>query len=592
MPARHARLKSLRQALHALLLIVCALMLGAQDSAPAPAPPPASPMAPAAASAVPAYRQANQVAVLTVHGVIDGVTLKSLERRIKKATADGADAIVLDINTPGGEMFATLDICSLLKNRGETPANLVAWIHPTAYSAGTIIALACREIIVAPASTFGDAAPIDLFGRQMNPTERAKFLSPLLTEIIDSARRNHYDENLLQAFVMLGKELWMIENINTRERVFVDRAEYRSVFGADPPDNVGAVSASAASINTPSTLRPWINTSIPRTSDQSTLDQAQLTRQREFEQTLPPVRQPLTADDGPNWRWLMQVTDGTTLLTLKPDEAVFYGLAEGVVATDRDLRAYFGAQNTIRYDQTWSETLVRFLISWPVRALLIAIFLICLFVELAMPGFGVFGTAAIVALLIVVGAPALAGMAQWWDILLIIVGLLLVATELFILPGFGVPGVVGAICLLVGLVGTFVSGDVTTPAGRDQMWTGFILTLLSVFGAGVIIWLLSRWIHTFPVINRLILHTELKEHDVTGAGQGGLGLLQAMGAAPRTLQIGDSGVAETDLRPAGRAIIDGRMHDVKSVGNYIDKGTPIRVVSVGRFVIEVEEAGA
>jgi membrane-bound serine protease (ClpP class) len=193
-----------------------AMLSQAQVSQPPPAisaPPP---------TAVPAYRQANRVAILTIEGIIDSVTLMSLERRMKKAVADGADAVVLDINTPGGEMFSTLEICALLRNRADTPANVVAWIHPTAYSAGTIIALACREIVVAPGSTLGDAAPIDMFGRQMNPTERAKFLSPLLTEIVDSARRNHYDEKLVQAFIMLDQELWMIENFTTGERIFVD----------------------------------------------------------------------------------------------------------------------------------------------------------------------------------------------------------------------------------------------------------------------------------------------------------------------------------------------------------------------------------
>lgn len=90
---------------------------------------------PAGPSAVPAYRQANTVAVLTIHGAIDGITLRSLERRVRQARADGADAIVFDLYTPGGKMDATLDICHLI--RTEAPANTVAWINPQAYSAGT-----------------------------------------------------------------------------------------------------------------------------------------------------------------------------------------------------------------------------------------------------------------------------------------------------------------------------------------------------------------------------------------------------------------------------------------------------------------------
>jgi len=62
-----------------------------------------------------------------------------------------------------------------------------------------------------------------------------------------------------------------------------------------------------------------------------------------------------------------------------------------------------------------------------------------------------------------------------------------------------------------------------------------------------------------------------------------------MGPGVPVLRPGDQGVAETDLRPAGRAEFNGRLLDVKSSGGYIDKGTPIRIVSIGRFVTEVEE---
>ena len=57
-----------------------------------------------------------------------------------------------------------------------------------------------------------------------------------------------------------------------------------------------------------------------------------------------------------------------------------------------------------------------------------------------------------------------------------------------------------------------------------------------------------------------------------------------------TFAAGDTGVASTDLRPAGRGEFGGKLFDVKSVGSFIDAGSPIRVVSAGRFVIEVEEA--
>jgi membrane-bound serine protease (ClpP class) len=542
------------------------------------------------AAAVPAFRQANNVAILTVDGIIDNVTLWSLERRMKQARQSGADAVVIEINTFGGEMTATLDICNLLKDRGDTPANVVAWVNPNAYSAGAIMALACREIVVAPGATFGDAAPVALgpLGLQsLGPTERAKLLAPLQKELIDSARRNHYDENLVRSFVEIGHELWMIEHVSTGERVFVDRQEYKAVFGQEPPQQIGS-RPSVAPPYSHQRLLPWINQTVPRAEHNRSLSPDENQHESEFEPMLPPVRSSLTETDRGQWKLVAQVTDANSLLTIGPDEAVYYGIATVVVANETDLKNYFGAQTITRYNQTWSENLVRFLISLPVKIVLIVVFLVCLFIELAMPGFGVFGTASIVALLILLGAPALVGLAQWWDILLVVIGLLLIAAELFVLPGMGIAGVAGVLCLLVGIVGTFVSDDLSTVSGQNEMWTGLATTLTSMFLAGIVIWFVSRQIHSFPFFNRLILQTELKG-STTGVAEAGL--LEAMRSAPiQQVFPGDIGKAETDLRPAGRATFNGRLVDVQSSGTYIERGKEIRVVSTDRYVIEVEEA--
>ena len=589
---RSGRLNSWRL----LGLLVCLLALTgafAADQTGAPIP---------TTIAVPGYRQANNVAILTIHGAIDDVTKASLERRMKKAVKDGADAIVLDIDTPGGEMHATMDICNLLKNRSDTPANVVAWIHPTAYSAGSIIALACREIVVAPHSTFGDAAPIAIgpMGglHVLEKTERAKLEGPLLSELTDSARRNHYDEKLVRAFSRLpdqGDGVWMLQNIENGDRVFVDQAEYYEAFGQNPPAVVIPIAIAPMPANGGrSVIRPSIDTSIPPVAEKAGLDAAKLQQKQDYDQTLPPSRLGLTAaQDRGKWRLIRQVVDSNTLLTVTADEAMYYGLATAVAANDDEIKTFLGAQSVRRYDQNWSESLVRFLTSWPIKSLLIIVFLIGLFVELAAPGLGIFGGAAAVALLILVGAPALAGMAVWWPALLIVLGLLLVGAELFVIPGFGITGVAGVICLLVGLAGTFLGSDsdISTAAGQSELLNGLLVVLTSMFVAGVAIWFISRQIHSLPLINRLILHTELRDAEGAPATVGSVGLLEAMGGPQRALAPGDLGVAETDLRPSGRANVNGRLVDVKSAGTYIEKGTTIRVLSVGRFVIEVEEQG-
>ena len=536
-------------------------------------------------AATPAYRQANTVAVLSIRDTIDRVTLRSLERRVRQAERDGAEAIVFDIDTPGGTVLATRDITHLI--RTEAPANTVAWINPNAYSAGTIIALACREIVVAPDAAFGDSAPISMF-RPLPQAERAKQEAPILAEVIDSARRNHYDEKLVQAFVSVGVELWLIENKATGAQVFVDREEYQVVFfGEDPPRRQTPVAAPPAKPGAQLSSRalPWFEHFAP--VNEQPVDPEALKRQIEFEQDLPSSRPLLTEADGGKWRLVRQVVPNDRLLVVKPAEAISYGLATTVIANDAQLKAYFGAHTLLRYDRSWSESLVRFLTDPIVMGVLIFIFVVCLLIELAAPGLGVFGATAFVSLLVLIGAPWLAGMAQWWEIILIMLGLLLVAAELFVIPGFGVAGILGAVCLLVGLVGTFVSGDLRTPTGQSELVVGLVATLTSLFAAGVVLWLVTRQMETLPVLGKLVLKTELGAAD---RGEGaGLGLLEAMGQARRALEPGDLGVAATDLRPAGRARFEGRPVDVKSVSTYIERGTPVRVVSVGRFVIEVEE---
>ena len=179
------------------------------------------------------------LSVISIEGVVDSVTAQSFKRRLEESKS--ADAIVVELNTPGGDLMSTLEICYEIKNNA--PNNTVAWIHPHAFSAGTIIALSCREIIVASGSTFGDAAPINATGQPIPATERAKIESPVLAEVIDSARRNHYDEHLVEAFVSVGIELWLIKNINTGDIVCVNKNEYENIFGLPPPQQFSPIGA-------------------------------------------------------------------------------------------------------------------------------------------------------------------------------------------------------------------------------------------------------------------------------------------------------------------------------------------------------------
>lgn len=517
--------------------------------------------------AVPAARQANLVAVLPVHGEIDRVTQRSLERRLQEATRRGAGAVVIELDTPGGEMLATLEICHLL--RTAAPANTVAWVNPKAFSAGTIIALACRDTVVHPESVFGDAAPIQglpIVGLlQLPVAERAKLEAPLLSEVVDSARRRGIDEKLVQSFIAVTMELWLIEEIRTGARMFVDAGEYEIAFGEPPPRlrQRGApreVVAPAAPVEAPGTA-PDAFLEDPADSTAS-------------------MRRLLTPADRGQWRLIGQVIGSEELLTVRADEAIAYGLASATIADDESLRAYFGATEVVRLDETWSEMLVRFLVSWPVRLVLIAVLLVGFFVEIASPGFGVFGTAAALALVALIGAPALAGLAQWWEVALVLVGLALVAIELFVLPGFGVAGVAGILCLFVGLVGTFVDGSIGSGAWQQQIVTGLATTLAAAFAAGVGLWMLSRHFGAIRGLDRLVLRGAIDGTITTSA--------RVESTREDLPPAGAMGVAVSQLRPSGRVEFEGRTFDARSDGSFVEPGTPVRSRGERDGTLEVE----
>lgn len=535
--------------------------------------------------AAPASRQADIVAVITIEGPITQVTESSLRRRLKEAERRGANAAVIELNTPGGDAFATLRMCSEIKNG--PIANTVAWVNPDAYSAGAYLALACDEIVTAPYASMGDAAPVQgmpgLGMQSMGETERQKILAPFLAEVINSARRQGYDEKLVQGFVALGVELWLVEDERTGRRYFIDESEWRVLFDREPPrisprfgsGTTGGARTQAADAPPPNTANTAVKGLAPETASavQDNLEE-------------PSLRPQFSAADAGHFRLIEYTTDGTTLLVLKPEDLERYGLSSGVVRTDEELRAFFGAKELIQLDQSWSEHLVAFLSQLWVKGVLVAIFLVAIFTEMVAPGVGIPGAIAAGALLALLAPPLLIGAAGWWTVAAVFAGLGLIAIELFVIPGTTVFGVVGVLALLAGLVGSFVNPG--AGAVGDQVVHGVAITLLAVFVAGVGMYFIGRVYGSIPVLNRLVL-TNVNDRDDEGAG-----MLAAMSREPveddptARVRRGDVGTTTTPLRPAGTAEFHDHLIDVVSETGFADRGQRVRVLSVTKYRVAVE----
>jgi membrane-bound serine protease (ClpP class) len=193
---------------------------------------------------------------------------------------------------------------------------------------------------------------------------------------------------------------------------------------------------------------------------------------------------------------------------------------------------------------------------------------------------GVAGGVAAGALLLLVGAPALIGLAEWWEILLVLAGILLIAVEVFIIPGTGFAGIAGAICVLVGLIASFTGTDPTSATERGALVTASTTTVAGIFVGAILAWFASRWFRETAVYRRAVLSAS-----ATGA------IEPPSRHAPTFPANGTVCLADTDLRPSGRCEHNGELFDAQSTGEYIPRGESVRVVGRMGSSLSVERAG-
>lgn len=539
------------------LVVLLALLMGQEEAAveQAPAEGQAAPAIAPPTGKVPLPTGAN-VAVIEVEGMIYDFTLDSLKRRVDRALAGGATIIVIELDTYGGEVTAAIEISKYIKSLN---VPTIAWVNDKAYSAGTLIAAACDQIVMADGATMGDSAPISPFGQNLAPTERAKALSPVLEEYRDDAQRRNYDYAVFHAMCELGIEVYEVKNTQTGAVRFVNQTDFSVMVQGADPDAVAV------------TFEP--GSAVVTTSDS------------------PPAMEVATKADVGKWTLVRKVHDGRTLLTLSQTRAQEVGLSRQIVRNESELQAYTGAGRTLRVSQTWSEDLAKFMTTWPVRAVLIVALLLGAYIELQHPGVGLPGAVALVALVLLFGAPLLIGLAEVWHILLFVLGLFLLIVEVVFTPSFGLLGVGGIVMMLAALVISVVpmGGQFFSSGGPSYVpWNrlvGSVLTMmLSLTVSGVAFYFLTRHFGSIPLLNRLIL---ANPDPVPAMGPVHVAGDDAIGGG--TIVVGDTGKALTTLHPTGEAFIKGGPVDVVAVGGWVDEGASVRVVEVhgNRIVVDV-----
>lgn len=516
------------------------------------------------------------VAIIRIEGMIYGFTLDSLKRRVDRARSLGADVIVIDLDTPGGELNAALAISKYLKSLNEFT---VAWINRNAYSAGILIASSCNQIIMAKHSATGDCAPIAM-GTSLGPREVKKALGPLLAEFRDNAETNGFPYVLFHAMCVEGVKVFRVRHKEADEVKFVNEKDYQylvnGVSGLDPQAASSGDSGNRVAGSGDPILGDVVQTLVA-----------------------PEDRGAWELDQG-SGKTSPVVYDGSTFLTVFDKEAVDIGLAEAIINDDTELKEYLKASEVQRITPTWSEGLAGWLTHPAVRGVLMLALVIGAYMELQSPGLGLPGLLAAIALIALIGAPFLVGLAEIWHVLLVFLGILLLVVEVFVAPGFGLFGISGIALILIGLILQIVptsgSGPIPFPAAGQETWDRLLQStiwmMLSMIASFIGLVVLTRNFGRIPLMNRLIL-------------LGGGSLESAVGAAvaPNAPVSGDEVIGEgvisvgargrslTRLRPSGQAIIENKTIDVISRGDWIEEGRPIRVVEIhgNRLIIEAAD---
>jgi membrane-bound serine protease (ClpP class) len=424
--------------------------------------------------------QDDTVFVVQIRDVIDLGLAPYLARVLDQADQAGAQAVILEIDTPGGRLDAALQMRDALLG---APTRTIALVNREALSAGALIAISADAIYMAPGAVIGAATPVDSAGNAAD----AKTISAV--------------RSIFRATAELG--------------------------GRDP--------AVAEAMVDPAVVIPG-------------------------------------------------VTEADQLLTLTTSQAQQAGYADGVASSRQELLALAGlaGASVQETEPALAENVVRFLTHPAIAGLLIAVGLLLIVADLMVGGFGAVGAVGVGLLALFFWGHFLAGLAGWEAVVLVALGVALIGAEIFVIPGFGIAGLLGLVALIAGLFLALIGERVVTNADLARAGatvTGALLGLI----AGVI--LLARALPRMGRLHGLILQaqvggaTEQRRQRRVWLEGPRLEAQTAPSEQQRRSLRGARGVALSQLRPGGVAQIDGERVDVVTQGDYIAAGESIEVIA-------------
>jgi membrane-bound serine protease (ClpP class) len=482
------------------------------------------------------------VHIVAIDGEIDLGIAPFLDRALTEAEDAGAAAVLLEIDTPGGRLDAVLQMRDALL---ASPVRTIAYVDPTAFSAGALVALAAEEIYFAPAGVMGAATPVVGGAGQ---TADPKVISAVRSTFRATAEQRDRDPLVGEAMV----------------------------------------------------------------DDQIAID---------------------------------GLIEAGSLLTLTAMDAEAVGYSDGVAPDRATLLDELGLadRDVVETEPGLAERTVRIITNPVLASVLVVVGILLIIGEVLVGAFGVASLVGAGLLGTFFWGHLLAGLAGWEDVVLVGVGIVLILVEIFVVPGLGVPGVLGLAAILGGTYLAMIGRDLDF-VSSSQLWATAGTVGLAFIGIGIgligLLTLLGRRRSGRESPRHEMMHAATLDGDTMDqsgddemttpgpeGGSGGdrrrrlatartmpgdsrdrRGWLRWFGdgdvlesendaddgdAAPapppvptnaaRAAREGAVGVALTDLRPAGVASFDGHRVDVVTEGDYLAAGERVEVLRAERY---------
>ncbi|MEM9895902.1 MAG: NfeD family protein [Bacteroidota bacterium] len=270
------------------------------------------------------------------------------------------------------------------------------------------------------------------------------------------------------------------------------------------------------------------------------------------------------------------------ILTLSSSEAIKYGFCEAQVTGIEEImqRSGIDEYEVEEFELGATERIISLFLNPFVSGILILIIIGGIYFELQTPGVGFPILASIIAVVLYFVPNYLNGLAENWEIILFVVGLVLIALEVFVIPGFGVAGILGLICTLGALVVVPLNNNNFdfSFVGTEELFISVATVLAGLLGGIIVMFFGGARLLNSNVFQRVALQEEQ-----------GKDLGYTSSTYTKKKLIGKQGTAFTRLRPSGKVEIDGDIYDAFTRGNFIDEQKKIEVISDEGTSLKVKE---